>query len=42
LITNPKYQPALNKWTALANVGGALGVVQLRVYINTEGNTDAE
>ena len=42
LITNPRYQPALNKWTALANIGGALAVVQLRVYIKSEGNTDAE
>ena len=42
LITNPKYQPVLRKWTALANVNGALAVVELRVYIRPEGNTDAE
>jgi hypothetical protein len=34
LMTNPRYQPTIRKWTALANVGGALAVVQLRVYIS--------
>lgn len=36
LITNPRWQPNLNKWTALANIGGALAVVELRVYIDTQ------
>lgn len=36
LITDPKWQPNLNKWTALANVAGALAVVELRVYIPAE------
>ena len=35
LITNPKFQPNLGKWTALANVGGALAVVELRVFIES-------
>lgn len=33
LITNPKFQPNLQKWTALANVSGALAVVELKVSI---------
>ncbi len=33
LITNPKYIQEKGHWAALANVGGYLCVVQLRVFI---------
>lgn len=33
LITDPTWQPSMNKWTALANVAGTLALVELEVSI---------
>lgn len=36
LITDPTYYPEVREWRALANVGGALAVVVLRVFIDVQ------
>lgn len=39
LITDPTFYPEPQEWRALANVGGALAVVVLRVYIASTDST---
>lgn len=36
LITDPTYYPEVRQWRALANVGGALAVVVLKVFIDVD------
>lgn len=34
LISNPKFNIKLQKWVALANIGGSLCLIELRAYLD--------